>query len=499
VVLAMICISIAQESRRFALADMLNAAPQCDLLEVRLDRFGKAPELGELLEAKPRPVIMSCRRPQDGGAWDGGEEERLALLRQCIISKADYVEIELDVADQIRKFPPAKRVISYTNTDTTPADMAGIYAEAQRKSPDVIKLVTRARTPEEAWPLVQILAKPALPTVVVGLGKPGIMLSVLAKKMGSPWTYAALERGMEAYPEQPTVRDLEHVYHYRAINRQTPLVGVTGFSERATLTVALLNTAFAQLQLPTRCLPLEVGSTRVFRKVLEAVKLPSAVIDEEHRSIIPEIATELEPRAQQAGAVDVIAHRADRWHGFHLLDRAAVAALEQTLQAKMPAEKPLAGRTVMLAGINGTTRVLGQRIQKHGGIPIIASRHRQAAQDLAQELQCRQVQFEAVYTTLHDVLVVCCDEPLTGQASASRRPAGLHTGYLRAGMAVMDLTALTLKSELLREAEQRGCAVVPPGQVLLEQVLRQVKLITGEEAPRQRLQELLAEMLPDDE
>ena len=46
---SMICISIAQESRRLALADMLNAARQCDLLEVRLDRFGKAPDLGELL------------------------------------------------------------------------------------------------------------------------------------------------------------------------------------------------------------------------------------------------------------------------------------------------------------------------------------------------------------------------------------------------------------------------------------------------------------------
>src|SRR5580700_7861211 len=117
----MICISINQESRRMALVDMLNAASQCDLLEVRLDRFGKAPELGELLGNKPRPVIMSCRRVRDGGAWDGTEEERLALLRQCIISKADYVEIELDVADQIRPFPPARRVISYTNLTETPS------------------------------------------------------------------------------------------------------------------------------------------------------------------------------------------------------------------------------------------------------------------------------------------------------------------------------------------------------------------------------------------
>src|SRR5206468_1862076 len=116
----MICISIAQESRRLALVDMLNAARQCDLLEVQLDRFDKAPDIGELLANKPKPIIFSCRRKQDGGAWEGTEEERLALLRQCIVAKADYVEIELDVADQIRKFPPCKRVISYTNLKATP-------------------------------------------------------------------------------------------------------------------------------------------------------------------------------------------------------------------------------------------------------------------------------------------------------------------------------------------------------------------------------------------
>src|SRR5262245_33103381 len=69
----MICISIANESRRFALADMLTAAHHGDLLEVRLDRFEKAPDLGELLAARRKPVILSCRRPCDGGDWQGSE------------------------------------------------------------------------------------------------------------------------------------------------------------------------------------------------------------------------------------------------------------------------------------------------------------------------------------------------------------------------------------------------------------------------------------------
>src|SRR4051794_27557329 len=262
----MICISINQESRRLALVDMLNAAGQCDLLEVRLDRFGKAPDLGELLARKPKPVIMTCRRPRDGGHWDGTEDERLAILRQCIISKADYVEIELDVADQIRPFPPSQRVIAYTNLTETPADILDIYDQARARKPDVIKLTTLARTPEEAWPLVQILGRATVPTVVVGLGKPGVMLSVLGQKLGAPWTYAALERGMEAYPGQATVADLEDIYRFRTINKASRLVGVTGFGEREQITAAALNAAFVHAELPVRCLPMGIGDLRTFRK-----------------------------------------------------------------------------------------------------------------------------------------------------------------------------------------------------------------------------------------
>jgi 3-dehydroquinate dehydratase/shikimate dehydrogenase len=484
----MICISICQESRRFALVDMHNAASQCDLLEVRLDRFGKAPEISELLAAKPKPVIMSCRRPQDGGHWDGTEEERLAVLRQCIISKADYVEIELDAADSVRPFPGSKRVISYTNLDGTPADLADLYAFALTKHPDVIKLTTLARTPEEAWPLVQVLGRASVPTVAVGLGKPGVMLAVLGKKIGAPWAYAALERGMEAYPGQPTVHDFEHVYHYRAIDRNTRLVGVTGFERREYVTVGLLNAAMAQLQLQARCLPLGVGSVRLLRKVLEAVHLPSVIVDEENRQRIVEIATELQPAARHGGAADVLVYQGEKWHGYYLLDRAAVAALEGVLRSRSaPGGKPLAGRLVMLVGLTPLTRLLAERIAKHGGVLILAGRDREAVHQLAQDLNCRYVLPEAVYSTLHDVLVVCGEE------------AGLRASYLKPGMSVMDLTAPLELSPLLAEAKQRGCGVVDPRQVLLEQVARQFKLISGKEPPRERLQQTVAEMCPDEE
>jgi 3-dehydroquinate dehydratase/shikimate dehydrogenase len=478
----MICISISQESRPLALVDMLNAGPQCDLLEIRLDRFKQIPDLKELLAHKPKPVILTCLRAEDGGDWGGQEPERLALLRQCVASQADYVEIELDVADQIKPQPPAKRVISYLNLLETPENLAEIYAQALTKHPDVIKLVVPARTPEEVWPILPVLAKPPVPTVVVGLGKPGIMLSLLARRMGAPWTYAALEKGMEAHHGQTTVADLENTYHYRSINRTTSLVGVAGFGELQCVNVGLLNAALAALEVPIRCLPLEIGDLHLFRRVLEAGKMTHAIIDPPHQSAIREIVKELKPSAHLAEAADFITHQEGKWQGYNLLHRAVLAALEKTVRAGKPGDRPFQGQVVLFVGANGLARVLATAVHQAGATPVLASPNKFAGEEMARELGCRFIRPEAIASTPHDV-VIRCDETEMDPES------------LKAERIVLDLTALPRKSAILTDAEQRGCRVVPPEQVLVELVSRQARAIGGGDVSREPLFEKLRSML----
>lgn len=478
-----------------ALADMLNASRQCDLIELRLDRFEKAPDFSDILAARRKPVIMSCRRPRDGGDWQGTEPERLALLRQCIVSKADYVEIELDVADEIRPFPPAKRVISYTNLTETPADIVDIYDEARGKQPDVIKLTTLARTPEEAWPLVQILARTSVPTVVMGLGRPGIMLAVLGRKLGAPWTYAALERGMEMFPGQPTVHELEAVYHYRAVERSTRLIGVTGFGERETATVAVLNAALANSGLPARCWPLTMGNPRLLRKVAEAVKLAAVVVDEPNQQAVLEMAADLHATAEEVGAVDVLLYKSERWKGYHTGLKMIADALEAVLNSRAASERPLQNRVVMLVGLTATTAGLARLLLARGAAVILVSRQREPVQQLASALGCRHVAFEAMYGTLHEVLVVCDEEK---DPKARPPSAGIHPGYLKPGMIVLDLTAGIRPTELLREAEARGCVVVSPRQLFLDVAEAQAQRLTGQEVPREVLAASLVPFFDDD-
>src|SRR5439155_22561977 len=123
--------------------------------------------------------------------------------------------------------------------------------------------------------------------------------------------------------------------------------------------------------------------------------------------------------------------------------------------------------------------------KKRGGPLIVRSHNRQAAHILAQQLDCRFVPFEALYTTMHDILVICSDTQDQSRERERPEPGAelVHSGYLRSGMTVMDLTALPRKSIFLREAQARDCRVVEPRLILLELALLQAHLIAGREVP----------------
>jgi 3-dehydroquinate dehydratase/shikimate dehydrogenase len=489
----MICVTIVQESRRLALADMLNAAALgADLVEVRLDKFAHDANLTELVAARRKPVLFSCRRPRDGGEWNGTEDERLTLLRSAVIAKADFVEVELDVADQVRPFPGCKRVVSYTSLSEAPHDIDAIYEQLLTKLPDVIKITCPAQTPEQAWPLVHLLNKPPVPTVVEGRGPAGLMLALVGRKVGAPWTSAALERGMEAFPGQPTVRDLIDAYRFPDIGKKTRFVGVTGDGERARLASAVFNIAFAHAGLPHQSLPIQMDNRKLFRKIADAVRLQSVLVDESILEGLHEIARLDESARAPVLAADGLAPMENEWVAFNALGPATVAAVEAVLRER-DSNASLKGRVVALAGCGSLTRMVAGPLKTAGAALLWASRDRSTVQETSHAFGGRQILWDGLYATSHDVLVIGRDG--SNQDDGDVLP--LHPGYLKPGMTVVDLTAGGPLSRFQQEAQTRGCAVVAPTRVLAEQVREHVRRL-GADVPAEFLASRLAYWLPDE-
>lgn len=480
----MICISVTPESRQLAKVDLFNAAGQCDLIELCLDRLLKEPDVKELIDGAKKPVLVSCRRPEEGGHFRGTEEERLMLLRQAILANPAYVELDPDAARKIPRFGKVQRVISHASLDRPLAsDIESIFDEAVSVKADVIKFTWPTQTLEAAWPLLAAVSqKRSLPVVGLGIGRCGLTFSLLGRKYGSPWIYAALEKGMEAFPGQPSVGELDNLFRWRQVGPKTRFIGVVGFNETELATVRVLNAAFDQLDMNTRCLPFDVRSTDQLAKMLDILKVPAIIATPAYGRTLLSIVQKMDDVTKQAQYADLLLKQPDGWQGYNLIGRVALKVLEAKLGKQSAEDHPLDRRNAMIVGAGGLAQALAVGIQKRKGLVSVSSGDDGEAQKLAAATNSRFVPAGKLYDTLVDLVLVT----VTNMDSGTKK-SPINPSLLKPGQVFVDLTDPPGESPLCQEARERGCKVIEPKDIFVEYVSQIFKSLTGQELPTETL------------
>jgi len=350
-------------------------------------------------------------------------------------------------------------------------------------------LTGTAQSLETAWPLLRAMSeKRALPVLTVAIGRAATMVALVACKCGAPWTYAALERGLEAFPGQPTIDELRDVYRYQAINAKTRFVGILGFKgSPEKTTVNLLNTAFQKRGLRQLCLPIPVEELEGLTKQLKRLKIRAALSSPDLGSELIEVADRAVGSAEPSGYADLILRQPDGWEAYNTIWRHALYATEEKLGKKDEDDRPLDRRNVLVIGTGGMARAFIHGVERRSGIVSITGANDKAAQKLAQQFKVRHVPYQNLYDTLADVVVIT--DPAISLGS---KKTDLNPSYFRSTMTVVDMGAMPEDTELLRECRQRGCKVVEPRDVFQGYLTAQFESITGKTMPPEAFDSLNA-------
>jgi len=494
----MICVSITPEHRTLAKVDLLNAAREADLVELCLDRLTGPVDLKGLLDDVDKPVIISCRRPQDGGAWSGTEDERFGILRQAMMSGAKYVEIEADIAHELSRAGAAQRIISYTSLRKPLTNVPEMIDRAAVLGGDVVKFTWPTPTFDAAWPLLAAVSrKCTLPVVGVGIGAAGRTFSLLGRKYGSPWMYAALEKGMESHDGQTTVSEFDEFYSWRDINSRTQFVGIAGFGASKLTTVRLLNAAFRELELNTRCVPIEIGDLSKLRQMLDLLHVNAMLASSHMGEYLLPLAQHAEEAARVGTNCDLLLKKPDGWHAYNLVWRGVLRILEKTLRRLSSKGVALDRRNILVLGAGRLSRTMLYGIRQIKGSASLTCSHGDddeilfckecgaesepvpnPAHQVAAELHARYLNFGDISETSPDVVVVADPALELGYGSHELNPA-----WLRPPMVVVDATRFPQESDLLAEARERGCTIVRPSYIFAQLLSDQFKAITGQELP----------------
>jgi 3-dehydroquinate dehydratase-1 len=178
-----------------------------DLFELRLDRLaGILHQLENKLPRLPAPLIITARRPQEGGANNLSLRQRRDLLTR-FLPHARYVDVELRSASALRslltlaKQKKVRRIISFHNFKSTPPPRILVAKARAAKAcgANIFKIATRTDTPVHLARLLDFITGKDidLPVSAMGIGNLGAISRVLLTRAGSALVYASVAAGTD--------------------------------------------------------------------------------------------------------------------------------------------------------------------------------------------------------------------------------------------------------------------------------------------------------------
>jgi 3-dehydroquinate dehydratase/shikimate dehydrogenase len=491
----MICVVIGRTRHKMILAEIQEAVKRgAQLIELRLDFLAKTPDFKRLLAERPCPLVATVRRPEDGGRWAGTEEARRMLLRHAVVSGFDWVDLELDVADEIRRFKDVKRIVSYHNLHEVPADLEKIYERMCQQDADVVKLSVTAQHPGDNLRVLHLLQHAPKPTVAFCMGDLGFFSRIVAAKFGMPFTYGAFNKEYRIAPGIPSFDELKNVYHYDKVNAETAVFGVLGDPVAHSLSPLIHNAAFRHLGMNAVYLPFRVprGQLTSFLKDFDRLHIRGYSVTIPHKEPAAALAVHKDEAVTLTQAANTLVRVKD---GLAASNTDYQAALDSLLAALPPgpngATPTLEKRIALILGAGGVARAVAHALHRAGALVTIANRTAERGQKLAVEVGGRTIDWQARHTMLCDVLVNCTSVGMHPNVDESP----VHGSYLRPGMVVMDTVYTPETTLLVKEARGRGCHVQTGVDMFVRQAAHQFRLFTGHDAPLELMRKLVKRAL----
>jgi shikimate dehydrogenase len=272
------------------------------------------------------------------------------------------------------------------------------------------------------------------------------------------------------------------------INGDTKLIGFFGSTFRTSKMYAIYNAAMEALGLNYLYVPFVVNDLQKAVEGMRHLGIAAAGVTIPYKMSIIPFLDELDAESQLVGAVAVVVNRDGKLIGGTTDGQGALKALQEKTE--------VAGKKVVLIGAGGAARAIAFSVCQAGGQLTVLNRAEEIgmAESLGQALRCPWGDFSLLEPSLSEADIVIHTTPVgmanTPLAGKSLVPPEL----LRPDMTVMDIVTNPRKTQLLQDAESRGCRLVYGDRMLLWQAVYKFQLYTGVEPPVTVMEQAMEQM-----
>ncbi|CAL0313947.1 unnamed protein product [Lupinus luteus] len=504
----LICVPIMGDSLDTMKIDINKAKlAGADLVEIRLDSlktFNPSQDLNTLIKDRILPLLITYRPKWEGGMYEGDDNERLDVLRLAMELGADYIDVELQVADQFfdsirgKTLNKTKVIVSSHNYQRTPLveDLGNLVARIQATGADIVKIATTAVEITDVARMFQIMAHSQVPFIGLVMGDRGLISRILCAKFGGYLTFGTLESGVVSAPGQPTIKDLLDLYNIRQVGPDTKVYGIIGKPVGHSKSPILFNEAFKSVSFDGVYVFLLVDDLANFLRTYSSTDFVGFSVTIPHKEAAVKCCDEVDPVAKSIGAVNCVIRRPTdgKLIGYNTDYVGAISAIEDRLRDRHngdgTAVSPLAGKVFVVIGAGGAGKALAYGAKEKGARVVIANRTYDRARELADVIGGDAIAL-ADLDNYHpeDGMILANTTSIGMQPKVDETPISKHA--LKSYSLVFDAVYTPKMTRLLKEAEESGATIVTGLEMFLGQAYGQFENFTGTPAPKQLFKKIM--------
>jgi 3-dehydroquinate dehydratase / shikimate dehydrogenase len=466
-----IVVASALESEASRAIAALRAAPAgCAMVELRADRLRVA-DVVRVVREVARPVLVSARRRADGGAFDGPETERRALLEAALAAGAAFVDVEWDASFATLAERPALRdrvVLSHHGGPCRIDALREMLARLGARHGGVAKLVPHATRVDDVLALRAVLAearRQGVRLAAFATGRAGVVSRILGPAWGSFATYGSLAPGHETAAGQLPVDDMLDTYRVLELDPRTRLFGLVGAAVSGSPSPAMHAAGYGAAGIDACYLPIETDELDPAWSLVASLGLEALGVTRPFKETLARRCTPGDEVASRARAVNMV-RLAPQPLG---LNTDGTAALERVRRHVEPRDARVA-----ILGSGGTARAFAAAFAAAGAHATLYGRTPERTIEAAKDTGVRACALERLADEPWDVLLHAT--PLGQDGARWLDPALLR------GRAVLDAVYAPGPTALVEDARARGLAVVDGLELLAAQARLQFEHMTGRPA-----------------
>jgi 3-dehydroquinate dehydratase/shikimate dehydrogenase len=436
---------------------------------------------------------------------------------------ADYVDVELMAWEKSKSIREAisemaektgtRLIVSNHSFGGRPKDLAERVERLRAvKAASVLKIAWKAESIVDGLDALrltrEVREQDGRPMLALAMGEEGQVSRLLAKKFGSPLTFASVSRGKESAPGQPTVDELLGRYRWGKQKIDSPVFGVVGWPVGHSLSPHIHNAGFDAVGAEGVYVPLPIRPEyEAFKSVLDTMCALAGMNLRALSVTIPHKENSFRYVVENGGAIDEMSRTIGvintvLWDDAGIvrgLNSDYAGALDALVTAWTGKRDDVAGKRIAVLGAGGAARAIVAALAAHGATVVIYNRTKEKAEALAKEFTAKYAKgkviaepWEKLCESRHEAYINCT--PLGMHPNVKISPIEGEVAW-NENTVVFDTVYNPLKTKFLKQAEARGATVIPGSEMFVRQAAIQFKEFTGREAPLEIFRKVLLDAL----